>query len=372
MTEPVDIVIVGASLAGAKTAEGLRDAGYAGRLTLIGDEPHRPYERPPLSKDFLQGKVGLEKVYVHPAQWYAEHDVELRLGSAVTAVDPAAGRVAVEGAGDLRYDRLLLATGSSPRHLDVPGADLAGVHYLRRIEDSEAIKAAFATGGRVVVIGAGWIGLETAAAARAAELDVTVLEVAELPLLQVLGREVAQVFADLHRDNGVDLRLGVQVAELVGGAGGVTGVRLADGALVPADIVLVGVGITPNVGLAERAGLDVANGIRVDEHLRSSDPSVYAAGDVASAYHPLLRKHIRVEHWANALNGPAVAARVDAGDRRGVRPAAVLLQRPVRPRDGVHRLRRPGRLRPGRAARRRGRAGVHRLLAGRWVGCSPG
>jgi 3-phenylpropionate/trans-cinnamate dioxygenase ferredoxin reductase component len=307
------MVVVGASLAGAKAAEALRGEGYAGRITLVGDEVHRPYERPPLSKDFLQGKVGVEKVYVHAADWYAEHDVDLRLGIAVTAVDARAHEVTLAGGERLPYDGLLLATGSSPRRLTIPGAELDGVHYLRRIEDSERIRDAFANGRSVAIVGGGWIGLEAAAAARAAGRDVTVLEAAELPLLAVLGREVAQVFADLHRANGVDLRCGVQVSEFTGdaaGAGGaVTGVQLADGRRLDADVVVVGVGITPNVGLAEEAGLEVGNGILVDAHLRTSDSDVYAAGDVANAYHPLLDRHIRVEHWANALNGPAVAAK---------------------------------------------------------------
>ena len=190
----------------------------------------------------------------------------------------------------------------------MPGSDLEGVEYLRGLDDSERIRDRFGKGGRLVAIGGGWIGLEAAAAARAAGLDVTVLEVADLPLQRVLGDDVARIFADLHQRNGVDLRFGVQVEEILGDHH-VTGVRLADGSEVPADVVLVGVGITPNVALAEQAGLDVDNGIVVDEHLRTSDPDIYAAGDVAKAHHPVLGKHIRVEHWANALNQPVVAAR---------------------------------------------------------------
>ena len=302
-------VIVGASLAGAKGAEALRENGFTGSITLIGDETDRPYERPPLSKDYLQGKSEREKVFVHPAGWYAEHDVDLRLGVSVTAIDRAAHQVTLAGGEVLAYDKLLLATGSSPRILHIPGSDLDGIHYLRRLADSDQIREAFAKGGPVAVIGAGWIGLETAAAARAAGLEVTVLEMGTLPLLRVLGPELAQVFADLHRDNGVDLRFGVQVSELVGADGKVTGVLLGDGTTVAADIVLVGVGITPNVTLAEQAGLEVDNGIVVDEALRTSDPDIFAAGDVANARHPRLGKSIRVEHWANALNQPAVAAK---------------------------------------------------------------
>jgi 3-phenylpropionate/trans-cinnamate dioxygenase ferredoxin reductase subunit len=306
-------VIVGASLAGAKAAQALREEGFGGPVTLIGEEQERPYERPPLSKDYLLGKAERETIYVHPPSWYAEHDVDLRLGVRVSGVDPAAHQVELADGSRVGYAKLLLTTGSSPRRLPVPGAGLDGVLYLRRVGDSDAIKAAFQAASRVAVIGAGWIGLETAAAARAAGAEVTILEAAELPLLRVLGPEVAQVFAGLHRDHGADLRFGVQVAEITGSGGHADGVRLADGSRVEAGAVIVGVGITPNASLAEAAGLDVDNGVVVDAGLRSSDPDIYAAGDVASAYHPLLGRHIRVEHWANALNQPQAAARAMLG-----------------------------------------------------------
>ncbi|MFJ2775174.1 MULTISPECIES: NAD(P)/FAD-dependent oxidoreductase [unclassified Kitasatospora] len=306
-------VIVGASLGGAKAAQALREAGYGGGIVLIGDEHERPYERPPLSKGYLLGKTPREKIYVHPPQWYAEHDITLRLGTAVASIDPAAHTVTLTDNGEIGYDKLLLTTGSVPRRLPVPGADLDGVLYLRRVEDSDRIRAVLRPGARVAVIGAGWIGLETAAAARAAGAEVTVLEAAELPLLRVLGREVAQVFADLHRDHGVELRFGAGVQELTGAGGAVTGVRLADGATVAADAVIVGIGITPDTALAEAAGLEIDNGVRTDERLRTSDPDIYAAGDVANAFHPLFGRHIRVEHWANALNQPQTAARAMLG-----------------------------------------------------------
>jgi 3-phenylpropionate/trans-cinnamate dioxygenase ferredoxin reductase subunit len=306
-------VIVGASLAGAKAAEALRAEGYDGPLVLIGDETERPYERPPLSKDYLLGKAERESIYVHPQSWYAENGVDLRLGVSVASIDPEAHEVRLADGGQVGYARLLLATGSSPRRLPVPGAALPGVLYLRRVADSDQIKATFETATRVVVIGAGWIGLETAAAAREAGAEVTILEAAELPLLRVLGREAARVFANLHRDHGVDLRFGVQVAEITGSGGRADGVRLADGSRVDADAIIVGVGITPNVQLAEAAGLEVDNGVVVDARLRSSDPDIYAAGDVANAYHPVLGRHIRVEHWANALNQPQTAARAMLG-----------------------------------------------------------
>ncbi|MFK0189378.1 NAD(P)/FAD-dependent oxidoreductase [Kitasatospora sp. NPDC090308] len=297
------IVIVGASLAGAKAAEALRAEGYQGPVTLVGDESERPYERPPLSKGYLLGKEEKEKVYVHPADWYERHGVMLRLGTAATGVDPAGHTVTLEGGERLPFSKLLLATGSAPRTLPVPGGDGDFVRTLRRIGDSEGLRAVFRPGARVVVVGAGWIGLEAAAAARTAGAEVTVLEAAELPLLRVLGREAAQVFADLHRAHGVDLRLGVEVAELRA-----DGVRLGDGGTVPADVLLVGVGISPNTALAENAGLTVDDGVRTDQHLATSHPDVFAAGDVANAFHPLFGRPIRVEHWANALNQPAVAA----------------------------------------------------------------
>jgi 3-phenylpropionate/trans-cinnamate dioxygenase ferredoxin reductase subunit len=313
MSDNTAYVIAGASLAGAKAAEALRAEGFGGPVVLIGEEDELPYERPALSKDYLLGKADRESIYVHPAQWYADHDVTLRLGVAVTGIDRTTREVALADGSRVGYAKLLLATGSQPRRLPVPGADLDGVLYLRRVQDSDRIREAFQAASRVAVIGAGWIGLETAAAARAAGDEVTVLEVAELPLLRVLGREVAQVFAGLHIEHGVDLRCGVQVAEITGTAGRADGVRLADGSHVPADVIIAGVGITPSTQLAAAAGLEVDNGIMVSAQLRSSDPQIYAAGDVANAYHPLLARHLRVEHWANALHQPQIAARAMLG-----------------------------------------------------------
>lgn len=301
-------VIVGAGLAGAKAAEALRAQGFGGKVVLIGDEDDRPYDRPPLSKGYLLGKSEREEIYVHPPGWYAENDIALRTGARIVEIDRAAHVVRNERGEELRYDKLLLATGSSPRHLRVPGADLDGVHYLRRVADSERLRTAFDSAQRVAIIGAGWIGLETAAAARAAGCHVTLIERSGLPLLQVLGAEVAATYADLHRTHGVDLRLDSEVIEIVGSGNGATGVRLADG-VVQADAVVVGVGITPNTELAEAAGLPIDNGIVVDENLATVDPEVFAAGDVANAYYPLLDTHLRLEHWSAALNqGPVAAA----------------------------------------------------------------
>jgi 3-phenylpropionate/trans-cinnamate dioxygenase ferredoxin reductase subunit len=309
MTEPRTVAVVGAGLAGGKAVEALRAEGFGGRIVLFGDEVHRPYERPPLSKGYLQGNDERGTVFVHPESWYGEHDVDLRLGAAVTGLDRHAHELMTDDGQPVHYDRLLLATGASPRHLRLPGADLPGVHYLRTLDDSDALRAAFRPGANVVVIGAGWIGLETAAAARTAGATVTVLESAELPLLRVLGPQMAQVFAGLHRENGVDLRLGVTVAALHGDGSAVTGVELGDGAVIDADTVVVGVGVTPNVDLARQAGLEVDDGVLVNASLRTSDARVYAVGDVANAEHPVLRRRIRVEHWANALHQPEIAAR---------------------------------------------------------------
>jgi 3-phenylpropionate/trans-cinnamate dioxygenase ferredoxin reductase component len=313
MTTDTTYLIVGASLAGAKAAETLRAEGFDESLIMIGQESERPYERPPLSKEYLLGKAERDTIYVHPPQWYAEHDVDLRLAVTVTGLHPGSHEVSLADGSRTGYSKLLLATGSSPRRLTVPGADLGGVLYLRTVQDSDRLKAAFQDASRVAIIGGGWIGLETAAAARTAGAGVTVLERGELPLLRVLGREAAEVFADLHREHGVDLRCGVQVAEITGSNGIADGVRLADGSRVEADVVIVGVGITPNSELAVAAGLKTGNGVVVDAQLRSSDPDIYAAGDVATAFHPLLGKHIRVEHWYNALHQPQTAAKAMLG-----------------------------------------------------------
>lgn len=302
-------VIVGASLAGAKAAQGMRAAGFEGAIVLIGDERERPYERPALSKGFLLGTEEREKVFVHQPEWYAEHDVELRLGATVTGVHRDRREVELAGGERVGYDHLLLATGSTPRRLAVPGADLEGVHYLRRLGDSEALRELLGRGGALAVVGGGWIGLEVAAAARRHGLDVTVFEPQPSPLHGALGREVGDLFAALHRANGVDVRTGAAVTAIEGADGRVTGVATAGGHVVAADAVLVGIGAVPNTRLAEAAGLEVANGIVVDERLRTSDEAVWAAGDVANAWHPLFEERVRVEHWANAANqGKAVGA----------------------------------------------------------------
>ncbi len=300
-------VVVGSGLAAAKAVEKLRAEEYAGAVVVYGDEHHLPYERPPLSKGYLLGNDPLDVAFVNGPDWYDEQDVDLRLGTRVTAVDLTAHEV-VTATGRQRYDKLLLATGATPRRLAMADDSGAPVAYLRTIEDSQRLKAAFEGGIRVAIIGAGWIGLEVAAAARGAGCEVTVLESLDLPLLRVLGPEIAQTFADLHRDHGVDLRTSVQVAG-VEAKDGAAVVRLADGATVEADLLVVGVGVTPNDALAREAGLATDNGVLVDELLRTSDPDVFAAGDVANHEHPVLGRRIRVEHWDTAIEQGRAAAR---------------------------------------------------------------
>lgn len=309
------VVVVGGGLAGAKTVEGLRERGYDGRVVLFGAETERPYERPPLSKGYLQGGEERDSAFTHPAGWYADHDVDLRLGATVTAIDLAAHDVLDGSRTRTGWDHLVLATGSEPRRLDVPGAGLTGVVHLRTIDDSDRLRALLSAAPRVVVIGGGWIGLEVAAAARAAGCTVSVLVRDPQPLLRVLGPELAAMFADLHRANGVDLRTRTEVSEIVAAGDGthVGAVELADGTLVDADLVVVGIGAGPRVDLARSVGLHVEDGVVVDAHLRSSHPHVLAVGDIARAQHPFLGTHVRVEHWANALNQPSTAAATIVG-----------------------------------------------------------
>jgi 3-phenylpropionate/trans-cinnamate dioxygenase ferredoxin reductase component len=307
MTNDQTHVVVGASLAGAKAAETLREEGFDGRLVLVGAENERPYERPPLSKDYLRGEVGREKVYVHDEGFYAEHDIELRLGTAAIDLNTSTSELTLGDGDVLRYDRLLLATGSEPRRLTVPGADLDGVLYLRSVDDSDLLRERLDRGGPVVVVGAGWIGAEVAASARQRGLEVTVIEPASVPLERVMGAEVGAIYRDIHTDHGVEMLMGTGV-EAFEGDEAVQRVRTSDGRVIECDFVVVGVGVQPRIPLAAQAGLDVDNGILVDEHLGTSVPGVFAAGDVANARHPFYGDRIRVEHWANALHqGPAAA-----------------------------------------------------------------
>jgi 3-phenylpropionate/trans-cinnamate dioxygenase ferredoxin reductase subunit len=300
-------VIVGASLAGAKAAETLRQDGFDGPVVLIGAETERPYERPPLSKDYLRGEVGREKVYVHDEGFYAKHEIELRLGRTAVSLNTSSGEVELDDGERLRYDRLLLATGAEPRRLAIPGAELDGVLYLRSVEDSDTLRERLDRGGSVVVVGAGWIGAEVAASARQRGLEVTVVEPASVPLERALGAEVGAIYRDIHTDHGVRVLMHTGVEAFEGDAA-VERVRTGDGRELDCDFVVVGVGVEPRTQLATQAGLPVDNGVVVDEQLRTSVPGVFAAGDVANARHPFYGERIRVEHWANALNqGPAAA-----------------------------------------------------------------
>ncbi|WP_031038014.1 NAD(P)/FAD-dependent oxidoreductase [Streptomyces sp. NRRL F-5650] len=316
-------VIVGGGLAGAKAAETLRTEGFTGRVILICDERDHPYERPPLSKGYLLGKEERDSVFVHEPAWYARHDIELHLGQTVVAIDRAARTVHYGDDGThVRYDKLLLATGAEPRRLDVPGTDLAGVHHLRRLAHAERLKGVLTSLGRdnghLVVAGAGWIGLEVAAAAREYGAEVTVVEPAPTPLHGVLGPELGSVFTELHEAHGVRFRFGVELTEIVGQDGMVLAARTDDGEEHPAHDVLAAIGAAPRTSLAQAAGLEIADrahggGIVVDADLRTSDPDIHAAGDVASFHHALFDTRLRVEHWANALNGGPAAARAMLG-----------------------------------------------------------
>jgi 3-phenylpropionate/trans-cinnamate dioxygenase ferredoxin reductase subunit len=313
MADRDPMVVVGGGLAGGKAVETLRDEGYDGPVVIVTEERERPYERPPLSKEYLNGGKDREVIYVHEPGWYDEHDVELRTGVRAVGLDPAGHAVELDGGDRLPYRAVLLATGAAPRRLRLPGGDLDGVLVLRSAADSDRLKAELSAGDkRVAVVGAGWIGLEVAAAARSYGNEVTVVEPQPAPLRQVLGDEIGGVFARLHRDNGVDLRLNTGVSEFRGD-GRVRAVVTDGGAEIPADLVVVGIGVVPRTELAEAAGLDVDNGVVVDSALRASAPDVFAAGDIASWLHPRYGRHIRVEHWANALNGGPAAARAMLG-----------------------------------------------------------
>lgn len=316
-------VIVGGGLAGAKAAETLRTEGFTGRVILICDERDHPYERPPLSKGYLLGKEERDSVFVHEPAWYARNDIELHLGETVDAIDRAAKTVRFGEDGTLvHYDKLLLATGAEPRRLDIPGTDLAGVHHLRRLAHAERLKGVLAALGRdnghLVIAGAGWIGMEVAAAAREYGAEVTIVASSPTPLYSVLGPELGNVFAELHREHGVRFHFGARLTEIVGQDGMVLAARTDDGEEHPAHDVLAAVGAAPRIALAEAAGLEIADpahggGVVVDERLRTSDPDIHAAGDVASFHHALFDARLRVEHWANALNGGPAAARAMLG-----------------------------------------------------------
>jgi 3-phenylpropionate/trans-cinnamate dioxygenase ferredoxin reductase component len=309
-------MIVGASLAGAKAAEQLRERGFAGRVILVGSEPERPYERPPLTKDYLRGESEREKAYVHSADFYEQREIELMTETSVTALDPARRTVMLDDGGELGYDKLLLATGAEPRRIPVPGAELDGIHYLRTIADCDVLRERLDAGGHVAVVGAGWIGSEFAASARQRGLEVTLIDPQALPNERIFGAEVGAFYRDVHAQHGIELVLG-QGVDAFEGDRGVTALVVSGGHRIDCDFAVVGVGVSPRDQLAREAGLSVENGIVVNELLETSVPNVFAAGDVASAWHPFFGQRIRVEHWANALHqGPAAASSM-LGDRAG-------------------------------------------------------
>lgn len=309
-----EVVIAGGGLAAASTAESLREQGFDGSIEIITTENHLPYDRPPLSKEFLAGDMAAEDLTLHDQAWYDERSITVRQGVSVTGVDASSRSVTLSDGESVDYSTLVLATGSEPRRLDLEGASLSGVLTLRSYEDSVALKEKLgsADGTDLVVVGGGWIGLEVGAHFRTAGATVTVLEAGEQPLKGALGATMGEWFANFHRKHGVDVRTGAKVDGFTGAGGSVTGVRLAGGETVPADLVLVGVGATPRVELAEDAGVEVDNGVIVDEHGRTSDEHIYATGDIANYPDPVLGR-LRVEHWAQALNHPKAVAAAIAG-----------------------------------------------------------
>jgi 3-phenylpropionate/trans-cinnamate dioxygenase ferredoxin reductase subunit len=308
------IVIVGGGLAAATAATELRKRGFDGSIRLLAAEPHSPYIRPPLSKGYLQGSEELSKAFVHPDEWYGEHDVKLATSARVESIDRAARTVTLADGEVVAYDRLLLATGAEPRRLSIPGADADGIHYLRSIESSEELRDALSGGSkRVAIVGAGWIGLEIAAAARGYGNDVVLIGREKIPLEGPLGDELGMVFQRLHESHGVRFELDTGTSGFRVENGHVTGV-IIDNGVVDADLVVVGVGAIPSTELAEAAGLTINNGIQVDASLRSSDERIYAAGDVANAWHPVLGAYLRNEHWETARATGKVAAASMAGE----------------------------------------------------------
>ncbi len=293
------IVIVGAGLAGARAAEALRKDGYDGAITLLGDEAERPYLRPPLSKDYLRGESERERVYVHPEGLYAKNQIDLRPSTTVSAIEPSSREVVLDGDRRLPFDRLLLATGARPKKLPLPGADLPGVLSLRTLADAESLRAAAADAARIVVIGSGWMGSEVAASLRTLDRRVVLIAPDAVPLEKVLGPVIGGVYRDLHLEYGVELRLGTAVSRIVG-VDRVAAVETATGERIAADLVVVGVGVEPRAELAVAAGLSVGDGIEVSARLATSAPGIFAAGDVAAAWHPFYGRRVRSEHWANA------------------------------------------------------------------------
>jgi 3-phenylpropionate/trans-cinnamate dioxygenase ferredoxin reductase component len=308
MSDRRTFVIVGGGLAGASAASTLREEGFDGRVILVSSEPEEPYHRPPLSKEYLRGELDEVKLRVHEHALYRDQEIELRLSTTVASLEPGSREIVLDGGERLAFDAVLLATGSEPRTLDVPGAGLDGVHYLRTHPNSDTLAAAFKGSTGLVVIGAGWIGCEVAASARTLGVDVTIVAPAKVPLERVLGPQLGGMYGDMHRDHGVALLLEHSVERLEGGER-VEQVILTDGTVVACDTVVAGIGATPRVALAQAAGLEIDNGVLVDGRLQTAAPGVFAAGDIANIPNPIYGgRRIRVEHWANANDqGPAAA-----------------------------------------------------------------
>jgi 3-phenylpropionate/trans-cinnamate dioxygenase ferredoxin reductase subunit len=314
MSSDQTFVIVGGGLAGARAAEAMRSGGFDGRVVIVAGEDEFPYIRPPLSKEYLLGKAERDTIFVHPDAWYTEANIEVLRGRTASVLSPDRHEITLDNGETLHYDKLLLATGAAARRYPGSGGELTGVHHLRTAADSAHLREALEPGlRRVVIVGAGWIGLEVASAARQYDNEVTVLGRETIPLNLIVGDEVGAVFGDLHRENGVDLRMDVGVKDIVGDANGVTGVLLDTGEVVPADVVVVGIGAIPQTQLAKDAGLEIDNGIVVDAAFRTTDADIYAVGDVANVFHPVLGHGIRIEHWANAENAGLAAGKSMAG-----------------------------------------------------------
>ena len=304
------MVIIGGGLTGATAAETLRKEGFTGPVTIVADEPEIPYQRPPLSKGFLAGKEGEDALLPLPASWYPENNVTVLTGTAATALDTAAHTITLDNGTTLQYAKALIATGAAPRHIPFPGVDLKGVYTFRTKADSIAMKELFTGGGKnVVMIGSGWIGMEIAATATELGNKVALMGLEDVPLSVAIGNELGTVFADRHKEAGVQFVLPASAAEIQGKDGTVTSVLTTTGVTLPADIVIVAVGVVPNVALAKDAGLTITNGIEVTSSLQTSAEDVFAAGDVANAMHPVTGAYARSEHWANAIASGKVAAK---------------------------------------------------------------
>lgn len=310
------IVIIGAGQAAAQAITSLRQGGYAGALTLIGDEPALPYQRPPLSKAYMKGEFEESRLYFRPAAWYEDQNVNLVIGQRATAIDRAARRVSLEDGGSAVYDKLIIATGARARKCPVPGAELDSIHDLRTLADVERIRPQMVRERRIVIVGAGYIGLEAAAVARQMGLDVTVLEMAERVLARVTSPVISAFYETVHAGEGVAIRTGARLASLKGEGGGVAAAVLDDGTEIAADLALIGIGILPNVELAEEAGVECSDGIVVDEDARTSDPDIFAAGDCARR--PLVHygRAGRLESVHNAIEQGKLAAAAILGKAR--------------------------------------------------------